>query len=631
MCGIAGYWNLNSFSLPNLCESMKRRGPDSQGTFIDENVSFFHTRLSIIDLSANGSQPMEHKSGIVISFNGEIYNFKELKQNLLIKGYSFESSSDTEVLLNLYRDQGMEFLSSLIGMFAIAIYDYRFGLSNSKLILARDQFGIKPLLYSKVGGGLLFGSELKTLLASGIIKPEIDFTALRDLIAIGSVYQPRTLIKNVFSLSAGTYLELTKSGNVKNILWAKNSSSNENYLKHESILDAADFTISESIKKHLVSDVPVSCLLSGGLDSSLIAAIIKAKYDPNIQTFTLGFKGNSKQSETEFGRTIAQYIGSNHHELTVNIENIESDLIEFISAIDQPSMDGLNSFLVFKEISKFSRVVISGTGGDEMFAGYPWFSQALSKRDNRSRNFFSHKVRKNSEFFSQYKYFFEKFGYAGQLGTFSSGLQAFGYSQADKFINVPANTSFDFINSYLDFQSRNIPKNFGSISRLSHFCLQGYTKNQILRDVDSTSMYFSLEVRVPFISQEVYKFAQQLPDEWKIGPRNLNAVAGSYQSTGEKYILQQLAKKYLPDSLLQRNKQGFELPLDEWLRGPLFNLVKDKFAQNNLNQFGFLNAKAISSLLDDFTRKKAPAIRVWLILVFILWYESLSKLKFQHD
>jgi len=631
MCGIAGYWNLNQLSLPNLCGSMKRRGPDSEGRFLDENITLFHTRLSIIDLSQNGAQPMQHESGIVISFNGEIYNFKALRSDLLTKGYSFKSTSDTEVLLNLYREEGMAFLNSLIGMFAIAIYDYRDGQANAKLILARDQFGIKPVLYSEIYGGLIFGSELKILLSSGIIKPEIDFNALRDLIAVGSVYQPRTLIKNVFALSAGTYLEINRLGHKRNISWVENMVRKDKNLINESVLDTADFIVNKSIEQHLVSDVPVSCLLSGGLDSSLIVAMIKKNYNSNVQTYTLGFKGQSKQSEIDFGSSIANYLGTNHREVTIDYDNIETDLFDFITAIDQPSMDGINSFLIFKEVSKYSKVVISGTGGDEMFAGYPWFSQAMGIKESREKDYLSQKVRKNSRYLSRFKYFFESTAFAGKLGTFSSGLQAFGFTNADNVLNLPMNSNFDFLNSYLDFESRDLPKNSEPISRLSNFCLQGYTKNQLLRDIDSISMHFSLEVRVPLISQEVYNFSQQLSDVWKLGPRNSKAISGSYQNTGEKYILQQLAKRYLPDSILQRTKQGFEMPLDDLLRGPLLNLATAKFAASNLKQFDFINAKAISALFNDFIQKKAPAIRVWLILVFILWYESLLKTKSEYD
>ena len=623
MCGIAGYWNLNYQMLPDLRTKMTRRGPDSDGVFLDKNIKLFHTRLSIQDLSSCGAQPMTHKSGITITFNGEIYNFKELRSDLIKKGYEFDSSSDTEVLLCLYRDIGMEFLNLLIGMFAIVIYDFRKGQDNAKLFLARDQFGIKPLLYSKIENGLIIGSELKFLLASGLIKPDIDFQSLRELFAVGSVYQPRTLIRNIKSVEAGTYLEFNTFGYLQKVAWAKRESKADYKLVKNSAIDTADFVINQSIEKHLVSDVPITCLLSGGLDSSLLVAMIKKNHDPKINTFTLGFESSSKPSESRHGKAIANYLGSRHHDLSIDFGSIEQDLFEFVSAIDQPSMDGLNTFLVSKEVSKFSKVLISGTGGDEIFGGYPWFATAAGKKELKLFGLASKTVRKNSLFFAKFRYLFENVAFTGQLGSFSAGLKAFGYPGADLLLKFPKNETVDFVQSYLDFESRDISVGVEPLSRLTDYCLRSYTQNQLLRDIDSTSMHFSLEVRVPFISQEVYNFAQALPDIWKLGPKDFQSIDGSYQATGEKFVLQQLAKRYLPESILQRKKQGFELPLDELLKGPLLKIAEEKFSTSNLEKFEFFNRDQFLRLFNEFQNGNVPAIQIWLILVFILWYESI--------
>ena len=630
MCGIAGYWNLDYQLFPDLRTKMARRGPDSDGVFFDKNIKLFHTRLSIQDLSSCGAQPMTHHSGVTIIFNGEIYNFKELRLNLIKKGYEFNSSSDTEVLLCLYREMGMGFLNLLIGMFAIVIYDFRDGADNAKLFLARDQFGIKPLLYSEIEGGLVFGSELKILLASGLIKPDIDFQSLRELFAVGSVYQPRTLIRNIKSVEAGTYLEFNTFGYLQKVAWAKREPQTEYESLKNSVIDTADSVINQSIEKHLVSDVPVSCLLSGGLDSSLLVAMIKKNHDPDVNTFTLGFESLSKPSESNYGKEMANYLGSRHHDLTVDFHSIEQDLYAFVSAIDQPSMDGLNTFLVSKEVSKFSKVLISGTGGDEMFGGYPWFATAAEKKEIKLISLASKTVRKNSQFFAKFRYLFEKVAFTGQLGSFSAGLRAFGYPGADLLLKIPNNETVDFAQSYLDFESRGISEGVGKISRLSDYCLQSYTRNQLLRDIDSTSMHFSLEVRVPLISQEVFNFAQTLPDVWKLGPKDSQSIVGSYQSSGEKYVLQQLAKKYLPESILQRKKQGFELPLDELLKGPLLKIVEEKFSTSNLEKFAFFNQNQFLQLFKEFLNGNVPGIQIWLILVFILWYESILS-EYSHD
>jgi asparagine synthase (glutamine-hydrolysing) len=628
MCGIAGYWNLNELNPPSLCPSLRHRGPDGYGSWTDEKIILHHSRLAVIDLSELAAQPMVEDSKVAISFNGEIYNYKELRKSLEKKNYQFRSDSDTEVILKLYMEYGIKFIEKLRGMFSIALYDARNSSIGPVLYLIRDYFGIKPLLYSQQAGGVVFGSEIKTLLASKMVSKEIDSFSLRELLDVGCVYQPRTILKEVKAVGSGRYLEINSLGLTEKRWW----DPSRNRIDFSSSSDAEIVSLGEELLlgsaiQHLQADIPVSILLSGGLDSSLLTAMISSHTTKQLDTFTVGFASNSELDERQMAKEISVTNGTNHYEITLDLDEIEETLYDFINAIDQPSMDGFNAFLVSRSVSKHSKVTLSGTGGDELFAGYPWFRTAERHAGSFDSGVFSKLSRKYPKVIENLPPLFHRLAYQGKIGLFNQQNQAFGFERATKLHEHSRFSSKEFAKSFLDFESRDLLQSEPLITRLSFLCLDGYAKNQLLRDIDVTSMNFSLEVRLPFLDIEVFNFASSLPDRLKLNPESRNSTTGNDSEAGGKFLLGEISKKYLPADFLERGKQGFSLPLDDWLRGPLANLVEAKLLNNPSIRTLGLSSSELSIALDEFRGGSLPAIKIWLLLVLILWYEKLDSLE----
>jgi asparagine synthase (glutamine-hydrolysing) len=624
MCGLAGYWNLEFEALPSLCPSLQNRGPDGRGEFSDQFVKLFHTRLAIMDLTENGAQPMTNSEGKAIVFNGEIYNFRELKSHLINLGYKFKSTSDTEVILNLYNHYGNNCFALLRGMFAIAIYDNSDIITGPKLVLARDHFGMKPLLYSNRFSGLVFASDLKTLVSSGIVSKKLDPQALRELFAVGSIYQPKTILQDVTSVPAGSYMSITLQGSQIFRYWNPTASDPNPEIQSETrLVEKADEIINESIALHLLAEVPVSTLLSGGLDSSLIAAMVAKNHNSKIDTFTVGFDSTSDLDESSNANELSLFLRTSHTKIHLSDNHIESDFLDFVAAIDQPSMDGFNSYLVSRAVAMKTKVTLSGTGGDELFGGYPWFKSSVERR----RNLYLPKIsRKTREFLFSSGHesrVLNKIAFASDLGSFAKQNQALGFVESSKTLIESTSDGGGFDNSFLDFESRDLMSDESAISRMTYFCCSGYLQNQLLRDIDATSMDNSLEIRMPLLDLEVFKFATSLPDAMKVRLPSISISNGSYSQTGQKFILGKLSHKYLPDGFLDRKKQGFDLPIDSWLRGPMKNLLETKLSNFNLSKIEHLDVERVLFLKEQFLHGKLAPVKIWLILTFVIWYENL--------
>jgi asparagine synthase (glutamine-hydrolysing) len=330
------------------------------------------------------------------------------------------------------------------------------------------------------------------------------------------------------------------------------------------------------------------------------------------------------QDESDEARKTAKLLKSSHTEITLEDSTIESDFLEFASSIDQPSVDGVNSFFVSKAVSKFSKVVLSGTGGDELFAGYPWFESAKNFNGGSIQEKISRIVRENSFMIAKIPKTFDYLAYKTKMGIFSKGIQVFGYANADKLINNTIVQLREFNETFLDFESRDINTNLDELSRFSIICLNGYTKNQLLRDIDSTSMHFSLEVRVPYLDLDLLNFSLGLPDEWKLGPKNSQFDPLSYKGSGQKYLLAKLSEQYLPKDLLQRRKKGFDLPLSDWLDGPLNSLLISEINYAKTKGNSFLKMDQVEEFFKNYKLGKEPAIRLWLILLILVWHKNLE-------
>ena len=378
MCGICGILGRSNQTAVNaMVTAMHHRGPDDSGIYIDESISLGMARLAVIDLSPTGHQPMSNpEETIWIVYNGEVYNFQEKRALLEKLGYRFTSTSDTEVILRLYEHYGDDFLLHLRGIFALAIYDKRQGSGKERLLIVRDHFGIKPVMYAEVNGQLVFASEIKALLASGLIEREVDPVVLRLLLTFGSVYQPYTMLKGVKMLLPAHRMVI-EGGRVRvERYWSLgiNRQPDLRSLPYKEQVRMLSAALAESVHLQMVSDVPLGAFLSGGVDSSILVAMMAYEAAHRLQTFSVGFEaeGSAIDESTAASRT-AQFLGTDHHHVLVRGLDVKEQIFHIATALDQPSVDGVNAYFVSWAARQGMTVAISGTGGDELFAGYPWF------------------------------------------------------------------------------------------------------------------------------------------------------------------------------------------------------------------------------------------------------------------
>ncbi|EKD28496.1 MAG: hypothetical protein ACD_79C00287G0003 [uncultured bacterium] len=599
MCGICGITgSSNKDTIRRMVSALKHRGPDDSGVYADDNVQLGMTRLAILDISPAGHQPMSNDNNTVyIVYNGELYNFKEQRQILEKKGISFRSHSDTEVVLKMYEEYGHEFLSKMRGMFALAIYDKRKG--KNELLLARDPFGIKPLLYSQSNKSFIFASELKALLADSELKKNPDFNALAMLLVKGSIPQPRTMISNVFMLLPGhslTYID----GKIKiNRYWDFNKIILKRYddCSYDEIQQQAASVIRESVISHMVSDVPVGAFLSGGVDSSLIVALMAKYAGGNINTFSVGFESESSAiDETNEAGKIAAILGTNHKRIQVSGIDVKNRIRHFIKSLDQPSVDGLNTYLISMAASKYTKVSISGTGGDELFMGYPWFKQMIMESGNNENNF---------------------------AIRYSQKFRIFGGDETLKLINnsIMQDVSLGELfctnaNQADELSASNI------VNRLSVLCLRSYTQNQLLRDIDAVSMAHSLEIRVPFLDTEVLNLSLSLPSYAKINSdtSSINPYTALYSDTGAKKILIDINNNLLKmNNISNQPKRGFNLPIKEWLLGELKDVYEEALSEKSVRTRGVFDFGVVNRIKEDFKVNKISYVKPWLLFVTEMW------------
>lgn len=641
MCGICGIWGKRDEPAVNsMIDAMYHRGPDDNGTYFDSKISLGMTRLAILDVSHAGHQPMSASEGLIwMVYNGEAYNFKSERSILRSKGYTFSSTSDTEVILKMYQEYGDEFLTRLRGMFALAIYDKRRGYGRERLLLARDQFGIKPLLYANVGSKLIFASEIKTLLASGLIKPEIDPNGLRHLLTYGSVSQPQTMIKGVRMLLPAHKM-VVENGQAKlERYWSleANRRSELQDLSYPELVEEVEKVLAESVHLQMVSDVPVGAFLSGGIDSSLMVAMMSEASDKRMKTFSVGFGNEGAEIDESLEAEItARHIGTDHTRVLVDETDVRDHIERFAFGLDQPSADGINTYFVSMAARKAVTVAISGNGGDELFAGYGWFIFMQRELEKQLVNPLSGKIRSlASSLFRQN--IFDTFlpGSAGQIihrfrnsGGFlnrfgDNSWQLFGVRDTARLLAKHLRADARAGRSlHLDLQEIDEMPEAGVLERISGLTLRGYNNNQLLHDSDTVSMIHSLELRVPFLDTSVADMALSLPDDAKLRTTgDLSIAKGlSYRETGAKRILLDVGKKMLPEGFDKKPKRGFGMPYKAWLNGSLKEVYLDTLAPGQIAKRGILNASEVSMLKDSFAGGDDPEpLKVWTLMILELW------------
>jgi asparagine synthase (glutamine-hydrolysing) len=629
MCGIAGVFRTSApEAVRAMLGALRHRGPDDEGLYSDDAVTLGHRRLAIIDTTAAGHQPMSAAGGAIqIVYNGELYNFRDERRALEATGRTFRTQSDTEVVLALYEDHGEEFLTRLRGIFALAIYDRRGGPGREKLLLARDHFGIKPLIYVETGGVVMFASELKAMLASGRVARDIDSEALRQLLSLGSVVQPRTLLRDVKHLPSAHYLIADRRGVKLCRYWSYETDRmpglrNRPYL--EQVEEFAEI-IAQSVIGQTIGDVPVGAFLSGGVDSSLIAALMAREAGGQVNTFSVGFEdGADAVDESHEAAEVAAILGTRHRRVLVGASEIASHLDRFVRGLDQPSVDGLNSYFVSYAATEAATVALSGTGADEVFLGYPWFAQIGREFGTGALNSRVKPGWLRSLFGGGSFAVAEDRGGARLRDAFGRLYHCFGPAVAHRLLAANRREATAARGFAEDLEGADELQSGSALERAGVLCLNSYTRNQLLRDIDACGMSHSLEVRVPFLDPVVVDFALSLPPGAKMaGPTRAAASGASYQESGVKRIVCDVARRYLPaEFFTRRAKKGFILPCGDWLRGTLAPVLGDTLSPASVKRAGLFDPDAVASILGDFRSGNSHWSRPWLLLIASLWHSE---------
>jgi len=627
MCGIFGIAsakrNLQESLLEKATLSISHRGPDDSGSFRDEQAYLGHRRLSIIDL-ASGSQPIFNEDGSkCIVFNGEIYNFLEIKKGLMGKGHLFRTRSDTETILHAYEEWGEKCVEHIRGMFAFAIWDSK----RKKLFLARDRLGIKPLFYAEHKGGFYFASEMKAILEDQEFPREMDETALACYFTLSYIPAPFTIYTNIRKLLPGHTLTW-ENGNITiqeywDIHFIPDRSKDEKYFI-EGFLDL----FQESVEMRLMSEVPLGAFLSGGIDSSAIVAMMSRDSSDPVNSFCIGFGGETGGylDERKYAQMVAERYSTKHREFEVTPKP-EGLLEKIVRSFDEPFADDstIPSYYVCKIARENVTVALSGLGGDEAFAGYERYLGfnlrsiynrfPLFMRENIVRNLVERLPERVDGHYTvnHMKRFVRSSSLPGDLSYFNylsildSKLGASLFSDADKFGKL-TDSCKDVILGY--FNSTNVQGDNSSLNRALYCDIKTYLPDDILCATDRMSMYHSLEVRVPFIDHKLLEFCATIPPELKM------------RWFQKKYLLKKAVGPILPKEIINHRKQGFVGPMAQWLKNDLKPYVLEALSEKNLSKHELLNHRVVKRVLDEhFGGKEIHDTLIWSILVFQKWYD----------
>ena len=600
MCSISGIFGSGSGSVEavhRMNAAQRHRGPDDQGIFHGGPVVLGNTRLAIIDTSASGHQPMhDPQSGNWITYNGETYNFRELREEL---GGEWVSNTDTEVVLRAYGKWGVNAFRKMRGMFAFAIWDAK----KQALVLARDPFGIKPLYYYGASEQIVFASELRALLASGLVPRRLSTAGVDSYLANGSVQAPLTIIEGVRQLLPGHYLQI-EANELHDVEFASPNPQHVERKRADAVARLRS-ELEESVRLHLVSDVPLGVFLSGGMDSSALVALMSRITEQRPKTFSVVFD-EPNFNEAPFSRAVAERFNTDHSEIRLSEDRLIALLPQAIAAIDQPTMDGINTFVVSGAVKRAGiTVALSGLGGDELFGGYPSFRRALrcaamsqgQKRVLRAVSRFALNGSVQRQKFAQ---LMNSDGRPHDVYQISrqlfSGTQIARIESADPGVNSANGQEND-------------PDVVNAISRLE---MKGYMTNTLLRDTDATSMAHSLEVRVPFVDTKVVDYVLSVPGEWKVRPGG-----------GPKPLLVDAMADLLPPEFMRRPKMGFTLPFEKWLQQDLRNEVASVLENSGRIAQTGLNADEVVAVWRKFLRNPRAVgwSRPWAIYVLAKWCE----------
>ncbi|RJR13520.1 asparagine synthase (glutamine-hydrolyzing) [Candidatus Parcubacteria bacterium] len=613
MCGIGGYFGEgNEDVLRVMNKALAHRGPDGEGVWEGEKVGFAHRRLAIIDLSEKAAQPM-HRGLLSITFNGEIYNYKELRRDLERTGSSFTSHSDTEVILALFERDGAHAFAQLEGMFALTLYDKR----NDTLYLVRDRFGEKPLYYLRDAGTLVFASEPKALFAHPLGRREISPEGLAAYLAYDSAISPLSLWQNIARVPPATYLTCTRKGIEERRYWQPSFKVRSRSIQDS--LQEGDLLLKRAVERQLVSDVPLGVFLSGGIDSSLIAAYAK-EIAGEVHTFSVGF-AEKGYDESPHAQIAAKHLGTIHHESILRADDVRDALPSIIERMDEPIADP--ALLPLHLLSRFARervtVALSGDGGDELFLGYPTFlADQIRSRYVHTPRVLRHAI---STFANTLPVSHRYMSFDFLLRQFLRGVKEQTPYVHRSWITAFSETEIEEVLSpaYRD-AARSVRARDEELFTEANEALPltraswWYARTILdlyLTKSDRGSMYASLETRAPFLDRSIAEYAYGLPPNHK-----LRLGKG-------KYVLRKLAEQKLPHSIAWRRKHGFGLPVGSWLMHEWKPLLTDTLSESNVRSVGLCDPPTVSRYIEEhLAGTHNHSKKLYSLLVLHLWHEK---------
>ncbi len=630
MCGIAGIYYFDAQAtvsrpvLRQMTDLIAHRGPDASGHYVQGNIGLGHRRLAIIDLSPAGHQPMSNEDETVwITYNGECYNHLDFTAWLRARGHQFKSASDTETLVHLYEEYGPALLTKIDGMFAFGLWDAR----RQRLLLARDRLGIKPLFYYYDRDHLIFASELKALLADRTVPSDISDTALSDFLHLMSIPDPETIFRGVRKLLPGHYLSVEHGRVSEHQYWEVPRSPAHEQPGLATVCEQFEALFQRAVTSHLLADVPVGAFLSGGVDSSSIVAMSRPGCTPTdtpaMMTFASTFRGLSEFDESPFAREVATLYQTQHHEF-----NPTPDLVDALPSMawhaDEPFAvsSSLALYFLSQLASQHVKVVLTGDGADEVFAGYTWRHTQVPELQGRLPGVLRPMLR-------QVKSVAESWGGLSMLRRMGSAVAAMGaeHTSAEAYLK-----SFSCYRHH-ELETLLVPEVWHAVNQAwSHNVTQQYYDacgdvdqltrklytdvkstlvSEMLTKVDRMTMAFGLEARVPFLDHHVVEWAFGVPSAYKI-----RGVEG-------KHLVKKAMEKYLPAKLLYRPKHGFNVPMKNWMRGPLYDFVHDHLSEQQIKARGLFRPDAVQRLWQEHARGTQDASnKIFVVLMLELWWQQ---------
>lgn len=634
MCGICGFTGAQEPELlRKMADLIVHRGPDEEGFYLDGRINLGSRRLSIIDLST-GQQPVHNETGTIWAvWNGEIYNFLELREWLKAKGHVFYTHhSDSEVIVHLYEECGADFVHKINGMFAIAVWD----AAQERLLLVRDRMGVKPLFYSVVKGQMVFASEIKCLLAYPGYSKEPDYSALYHYFSFKNVPAPWTAFKGIFSLLPGEMLTFeagrkSAGGRVEKWRYWQIDFSQRCTDKEETTREKIRDLLSDAVRLRMVSDVPVGAYLSGGVDSSTVVALMKSSANVPVKTFCLGYENPFKNKEEDllFARKVAAEFGTEHHEYVMSAREVADEMDNIVRSFDQPFAGVVSTYFLSKLISRHVKVALSGDGADELFGSY------LAHRLAQPMHSFAGVYRqyKRGRLTVRQKKmlapFEDNIGLLEDLHEFSGGsaakwrykLMLFGDGEKEVLLSkdflahmrpdgVPGGT-YELVREHF---ARSGSGTTDPLNRMLEFDWHTLLPDQVLAFVDFLSMAHSVEVRSPFLDYRLVEYVASVPGGRKIR----NGIV--------KDLLKKTVQDIIPPGITGRPKEGFVLPVFEWMKHELKEYVSDILAEDNIKQSGLLDSARVVQLLTEYYRDGGQryelAGRLWAVAMFQAWWDS---------